>query len=234
MAVYSSGQADFKRTFELSPITLVGGIAGGIPGGVLPVSALLPGGAILAGAAGDLDSAFAYFQPLPGSSLIDNALGEYPFANLAVAANAIVKQPLMVSMLMTIPVKSGFSYPQKLAVMKALQNTLANHCASGGTFIVATPSYYYNNCILVGLHDISAGETGQAQYSWKWDFRRPLLSAEGASPGLNSFMAALSSGAMAPEATTGRALQTPRSVGAPAILPPAAATASAGVPSQGA
>lgn len=226
------GQADFRRAFELSPITLVGGIAGNMAGGALPILSLLNPGNLVAGSNIGLDSAFGSFHPLPGSSLIENQLGDYPFANQAVAANAIVKQPLNVSLLLTAPVNSDTTYRRKLAIMTSLQATLANHCAQGGLFIVATPSFYYNNCILVGLHDVSGGETAQGQFRWRFDFRRPLIALEQAGPAMNTFMQRLSSGAMAPDAFTGRNLATPRTVGAPGLLPLAASVPSAGIPAQ--
>ena len=233
MAVYSAGQAQFRINFEISPITLVGGIAGDVSGGALPITMLLGGASpngLLQSANVGLDDAFGYFYPLPGSGLIENQLGEYPFANLAIAANAIVKQPLNVSLLMRCPVKDAGGYQTKLAIITGLQNTLANHCARGGTFIVATPSYYYTNCILLGLHDVSGGETQQAQIEWRWDFRRPLISLEQADPSLNSLMRQMSSGAMTTGSLTGRDMGAPPNVASPAILPSSANAASAGVP----
>lgn len=226
---YSFGQAAYKLAFEISPITLTGGIAGGMSGGALPLPALLSGGGPLGGGDG-LDSSFANFYPIPGSTLITNMVGEYPFANQAIAANAVIKMPLMVSLLMRCPVNAG-TYWQKLGIMTGLQNTLANHCAQGGLFTVATPSFYYTGCILVDLQDVSGGETNQAQMAYRWDFRRPLVALEGNGGSPNSFTGLLGSGAFVPDNTIGRVLQNPQTAGSPAILPTSQAAFSAGVPS---
>lgn len=230
--MYSFGQASFKAAFEIAPITLTNGIAGGMSGGALSIAALLNPGGLLSPAGGSMDDAFGNFYPLPGSSLISNMLGEYPFANQAIAANAVIKMPLMVSLLMRCPVNAG-TYSQKLAIMTALQNTLANHIAQGGLFTVATPTFYYTGCVLVDLQDVSGGETNQAQMAYRWDFRRPLIALEGQQGGgMNSFMSQLSAGGVVPESMTSRSLQTPQTVGSPAIFPSSQAAPSAGVPSQ--
>ena len=109
----SSGAAAFKLSFAISPIVMTGGIASNVPGGVLPVLSisdaisfvgglLSPGDDVL-----DLDDYFAYFQPLPGGTLIDQTIGMYPFANQTVAANAVIQQPLAISMLMISPAGRG-------------------------------------------------------------------------------------------------------------------------------
>lgn len=224
----SPGQVAYKQAFEVSPITLTGGIAGRMPGGALPISHLLnPGGSVLAGPLGE---AFGAFFPIPGTSLIENQVGEYPFANQAVAANAVVKQPLNVSLLMRAPAKGPGGYERKLSIMTALQNTLANHIAQGGLFTVATQSYFYTGCILVGMHDVGGGETMQPQVDWRFDFRRPLISTGELRPALSTFMRRLEAGAMVSTRTTGRNLATPATAGSPGILPASATALSAGVP----
>ena len=150
----------FRLGFEISPVILTGGVATNIgPGGVLPIvsitesinflTGLLSGGGDLS-----LDDFFAHFQPLPGSTLAENQIGAYPFANQSVAANAIIAQPLRVSLQMFCPVKSSLGYAAKLATMSALQAVLAQHNAMGGTYTVATPSYIFTNCILLSLKDV--------------------------------------------------------------------------------
>lgn len=142
----------------------------------------------------DLDSYFAQFKPLPGSTLISNQLGEYPFANQAVAANAVITQPLVVSLLMTCPVRSAGGYFSKLLTMTALKQILDKHISSGGTFTVATPSYLYVNCILMDVRDVSSGQTKQAQTMWQWDFRQPLLTQDAAAGVYNSLMSKIAGG----------------------------------------
>jgi hypothetical protein len=194
----SPGGAAFKLTYELSPIILTGGIASFIPGGMLPiisiteplnfVDGILSGGGDL-----DLDDFFAHFVPLPGSGLVSQELGEYPFANQAVAANAVIRKPLTISLRMICPVKdTGWSI--KLATMTALKTTLNLHNASGGTYTVATPSYFYVNCILMDLRDVSAENSRQPQNTYQWDFRQPLLTLDDAISAQNNLMSIITAG----------------------------------------
>jgi hypothetical protein len=227
---YFAGQAEYELSFGVNPITLVGGIAGQMPGGTLPLPVLM-NGSLISGYDSTLDEAFGKFYPLPGSSLAENQIGEYPFANEIIAANAIIRQPLMVSLLMRCPVRSPAGYAAKLAIMTGLQNTLDAHAASGGTFIVATPSYYYAGCILLGLHDVSAGETLQAQSQWRWDFRRPMISGSGNGSGsMNPFMQGLTNGAAISGAMTGLDLATSETIGSPSVGPAQGSASSTGVP----
>ena len=88
---------------------------------MLPMLAISQAGSFLSGLISggsdlDLDSFFANFYPMPGSSLIDQQIGHYPFANQTVAANAIIVQPLTVSMLMRVPVRDPGGYSTKLSV----------------------------------------------------------------------------------------------------------------------
>src|SRR5262249_8952902 len=139
----SPGLDAYRLTFEISPIVLTGGLAGSF-GGALPIIALtetlnFTAGLLSGGADLSLDDFFAHFYPLPGSTLVDNRFGEYPFANQAVAANARIAQPLIVSLRMVCPVKAEGGYALKLATMTALKAALALHEGMGGTYTVATP-----------------------------------------------------------------------------------------------
>src|SRR5271154_3476897 len=101
---FGAGTAIWKLGFELSPIMLTGGLAGPM-GGMLPIIAYTEAinfvGGLLSGTENiEMDDFFAHFQPLPGSTLINLELGTYPFANQTVAANATIKQPLHLSLLM--------------------------------------------------------------------------------------------------------------------------------------
>lgn len=189
------GLAAFKLACQLSPIILVDGIASIGPFGMLPIVALTEGGGAigsllsgnfvtaaigavtsgLGGGPAGLDDFFANFQPLAGSTLIDNQYGTYPLASQQVAANAVIVQPLRVSLAMLIPVRQPFGYANKTATMMAMQASLSAHVAQGGTFTVVTPTYIYTNCLLLSLRDISGGATKQSQYEWAWDFMQPLL-----------------------------------------------------------
>src|SRR4051812_48610252 len=111
----SPGLVAWKTAFELSPIVLVNGLVEGFPGGILPIVAITEAVnfplSLLAGSQNsDLDGFFAHFRPLPGGTLIDQELGRYPFANQAVAANAVIAQPLTISMEMVVPAKGTLGY----------------------------------------------------------------------------------------------------------------------------
>lgn len=193
------GRSVFKLAFQLSPIVLVGGVAGDI-GGMLPIISITESIHFVTGLLSgtdniELDNFFAHFEPMSGATLIDNQIGTYPFANQAVAGNAIIRQPLNLSMKMICPARDVLGFPAKLATMIALQNTLSQHNALGGTYTVVTPSYFYTNGILTAMRDISSGESKQPQTIWQLDFTFPLLTIDQAQATQNSLIAKLTSGA---------------------------------------
>lgn len=195
-----------RLLYQISPIFLTNGIVtGNIAGNMLPLLALLDadvfgamyqqGSITVTGitdpsivAAGgssppipgsitiNLDNAFAIFQPMPGGSLVEQQIAEYPFANLNVAANAVVRNPISVSLIMMTPQKTQQSWALKLATMTALKNTLDTHNNLGGTYTVFTPSYTYTNMLMKGLIDVSTAQSPLPQNTWRWDFTRPLVS----------------------------------------------------------
>ncbi len=195
----SPGEAAFRMSFELSPIFFTGGVAGGIPGGMLPiilvteslsfVEGLLSGGGDL-----DFDNFFAHFVPVPGSKLASNSYAEVPFASQQVAANARIKQPRNISLRMICPAKGPAGYAVKLATMTALEAVVEQHCSLGGAFTVATPSYFYTNCLLMDLVDTSNAQSAQAQNTYQWDFRQPLLTLQDAVQAQNSLMSQITAG----------------------------------------
>lgn len=194
------GLAAFKLSFQLSPLILTGGIASGIPGGMLPLIAITEAAnfvdGLISGAGDDLnlDGFFANFAPLPGTTLIDQQVGEYPFANQAVAANAVIVQPLSISLRMICPARNELGYAVKLATMSALQATLAQHNSSGGTYTIATPSYFFTNCIMLRMTDTSDARSHQPQNTWQLDFRRPLLTLQEAQQAQNGLMSMITNG----------------------------------------
>lgn len=198
----SFGKAIWKLTFELSPIILVNGVAQYLPGGMgnmIPIVALTEtlnlADDLLTGGNISLDNFFAHYRPLPGATLVDQDLGRYPFANQAVAANATIQNPLRVSLQMICPIKQRLGYFTKLATMIALQATLSKHNALGGTYVVATPSFFYSNCVLKTLTDVTAnGESAQAQVMWQFDFEAPLLTLNQADEAQNSLLSKLTNG----------------------------------------
>jgi hypothetical protein len=197
----SLDQTIFKLGFQISPVILVNGVASQIPGQMLPIVALtqaadftlglLSGGASLPSS---LDQYFAHWKPLPGTTLIQNTIGQYPFANQAVAANSIIAQPLQISMLMACPVQEEGGYPAKLATMTVLVQTLNQHNAMGGVYTIATPAQIYPNCILLAVRDVSSGESKQVQFAYQFDFVQPLITINQATQVYNSLMNTISGG----------------------------------------
>ena len=82
----------------------------------------------------------------------------------------------------------------KLVTLSALQAVLQAHANLGGTYIVATPSIIYNNCILKTVKDSSAGNDPLPQRSWLWDFEQPLISETAADQAVNSFLSKIDGG----------------------------------------
>jgi hypothetical protein len=194
------GLAAYKLSFQTSPIVLTGGIATNLAGGMLPIIALTQAAALPYGLFGgtsnvELDGFFANFIPLPGTTLIDNELGKYPFANQTVAANALISKPLQVSVLMICPVRDPAGYPLRTAIMSSLKASLDQHNQAAGTYIIATPSYFYTNCVLLSMRDVTSGDSKQVQTRWQLDFEQPLLTLQQASGAMNSLMTKMSNGA---------------------------------------
>lgn len=189
----------YDLAFQVSPIILVGGLAANTPGGMLPIIAL--GGQALAALQGALsggintDAFFARYVPVPGSTLINQSIATYPFANQATAANATIQQPLNISLRMIAPVKDTAGYLTKTAIWISLQNSLVAHNAAGGTYTIATPWFIYTGCLLTTITDTTGGDTKQQQIMAQWDFVQPLTTQMQATSSLNSLMSKLSSGA---------------------------------------
>ena len=236
----SPGLAAFKLSFQLAPIILTGGVASAIPGGMLPLlsitealsftDGLLSGGDDL-----DLDDFFANFHPVPGATMIDQEIGKYPFANQAVAANAVIRQPLVISMRMICPAAGDAGYAVKAATMLALQSVLASHNGSGGTYTIATPSYFYTNCVMRRMVDVSRTDDLQAQNTWQLDFEQPLLTLQDAQQAQNNLMSQISSGTPISGVPSWTGLSptvgNPASIAAPSIVPAATSPAGAGTAS---
>ncbi len=229
----SSGLADFKLAYQANPIFLTGGIAGNMPGGAVPLLSYTQGldftTLISGGGDSSLDNLFASFLPVPGSSLISNLIGTYPFANQATAANAIITSPLNISVMMICPARGPGDYSTKLSIITGLKATLDQHIMNGGTFAIATPSFFYFDCLMTGMRDASSGETHQAQYRWQLDFQKPLVSLEEAQQKQNNLMSKIgpegtkvtpdASGAI-PWSSPANTVGNPDSGATAAIVPP--------------
>lgn len=205
----SSAAIAWKLSTQISPIVLTGGLATA-QGGAIPIvyftnaaftgiqttvdSVTATGPISGAGNNPQLDGTGADYQPMAGGTLINNQVAVYPFANQAVAANAVIAQPLSISMSMLIPATANLPYPTRQALMIALVNALKQHIALGGLFSIITSSYIYIYTILTMMRDVSGGETNQNQYRWQLDFFQPLVTQQAATQVQNGLMQTLTNG----------------------------------------
>jgi hypothetical protein len=186
----SLAQTTFSAAFEIAPIWMVGGLADYL-GGYAPVTLLTEMMDIPGIENGEF---FAHFKPLPGGSLAKWKVAEYPFANFATAANAVVQEPLDISMLMVCPAQTGGGLIIKQAILTALQFGIQKHITTGGTFTVLTPAFTYANCLLTGIRDITPPGDKQVQYMYQWDFTQPLITSSQAQSVLGTLMNKVSNG----------------------------------------
>ena len=228
----SLGTEAFQLSFQISPIVLTNGIAQLVPGGMLPIIAITEAlnfaEGLLGGGDQDigLDQSFAHFKVMPGSTLIENAYGKYPYANQSVAANAVIVQPLGISLMMTLQIKN---LAARLATMTALQAALGLHTNLGGTYTVVTPSFPYTNLVLRSLK--GAGDQGtQSQVYWQWDFEQPLLTEQQAAITMNGFMSNIAGGLPTTGALSGpQVVSNPLSLAAGSIFPSSSSLTGTGV-----
>jgi len=197
--VASAFRSVYDLAFQISPIILNGGIVASSLGGMMPIIGLvgqlgaLAQGVLSSGGFGT-DDFFARFVPLPGSTIINNAVATYPFANQQVAGNAIIIQPKNVSLLMIAPVKDAGGYLTKLAIFESLRSALDAHCAAGGTCHIATPAHIYTNTILTSMTDVTSGDSRQQQIQWQLDFIQPLLTQQAAAAAYSAQMSKIEGG----------------------------------------
>lgn len=186
------GRSIYQLGFEICPILFQGGIAQNMPGNVLPIMAITEAAnfvdGLISGSQISLAQFFAHFRPLGGTQLVANQLGAYPFANQVVAGNAIIRQPLEISLEMACPAKNDLGYFIKLGIMTLLRRTLDSHNAQGGTYIVVTPSQIYEGCVLIDLTCGEDSDDKQPQSLWRWDFVQPLLTVQAATGVMNTMM----------------------------------------------
>ena len=182
----ANGFPAFQRSYEISPIILQGGLAANLPDGAMTILTLTEGAEVTYP---DPDQYFAHFKVQPGSSMQDWGIAEYPFANMVMAANAVVQNPLRVSLQMLVPAKSnvaGSGYPFKSARMSAIKAMLDAHITQGGYFTVATPAFTYVDCLLVSMRDIGSGGDKQVQLAYQLDFVQPLITQQAATQTFNN------------------------------------------------
>jgi hypothetical protein len=188
----------WKLSYQVSPIFLTGAPVANVPSGMIPFLSIVNPGAFpvtsneaysyssTGGVAGpdlsmvsldqkSLDDAFGAFNVLAGGSLIQQTVAKYPFANQSYAANAILRDPLHVSLIWDTPMRGENAWGTKLTVMQAVKQRLDAHNNGGGTYIVVTPSYVYDNLVMLSLTDASRGASNLPQNAWRFDFERPLV-----------------------------------------------------------
>jgi hypothetical protein len=225
----SSGLIAYRLQFDISPIVLTGGVASNIAGAALPLINIsqalsFPGGLLQSGSdISSLDDFMLHFQPLPGSTLLDQQIGMYPFANQAVAANAVIQQPLAISMLMICPAGSGGGYLTKSATLNSLQATLQQHNQSEGLYTIITNAFTYTDCVMINMTDVSTGQTKQTQNMYKIDFIKPLISQAAAAQAFNALMGNISNNLPSSGTQFGTGNLTGSTVGAqaPSVVPSA-------------
>jgi hypothetical protein len=203
-----------QLAYQICPIILTGGIAAQVPGAMLPILSLMyPGGSALnlPYNINDLDDAFAAFNVVPGGQLILQQIGQYPFANQWVAANAVIREPLTISVIMDTPMRGTTPWAIKQQVFTSLQATLESHNNAGGTYTVATPAYIYTNLVMLALTDTSRAANSLPQNAWRFDFEQPLVSQQAANGIQNQQMSMITNGVV----TTGTAGPTPATAAQP-------------------
>ena len=190
----------YDLAFQVSPIILTGGIASGIPGGMLPIIMLVGGLAgfaqgLLSNGGLSMQDFPARFIPTPGTTAILQSIGQYPFANRNIAANATIEMPKNIGFQMIAPVQDPGGYLTKLALFTSLQSALNNHNNNGGTYTLATPSMIFPDCVMLGMTDVTQTSSKQQQIMWQMDFQQPLISLQSAQAAFNGLMGLLDSGA---------------------------------------
>jgi hypothetical protein len=195
-----------QLSYQVCPIILTGGIAAQIPGGMLPMLSLLSAGGtatLLPFDISDLDDAFGAFNVLPGGTLVSQTIAKYPFANQFVAANATIREPLTLSVIMDAPMRGPNAWAIKQMVMTALKASLDTHNNLGGTYTVVTPANMYDNMIMTSLTDNSRGGNSLPQNAWRWDFERPLVALADLQGAQNQLMSKITGGLPTDGSVTG-------------------------------
>jgi hypothetical protein len=188
----NAARAAYDASFQISPIILSGGLFSSALGGVMTLSGLVS--TVINDVTGSDVLPTVRYVPLPGATVINNTVATYPFANQAVAGNAVIRNPKNVSLLMIAPVNSVGGYLLKMATFMALQSTFEAHTAAGGTFHVLTPSYPYFDCLMTTMTDVTSGEGHQQQIQWQIDFVQPLVTQQQAQTAWNGMMSKISGG----------------------------------------
>lgn len=199
----TAGRTIAQMAYQSSPIILTGGVAEKL-GGTVPIllytQAVATANGLLAGGLSgklnlpNLDNMWATWNPQSGSSLLENEVGTYPFANQTVAANAVVSKPLQLSMQLRCPPNGPGAMVTKLATLQALSAILNKHTQMGGTFVVITPGQIYTSMLLTRIIDTSPDAQQFPAAQFQFDFVRPLTQVKEAQKKKNGLLKKLSGG----------------------------------------
>src|SRR3974377_623693 len=200
--------SDVQLRFQVCPIILTGGAAAQVPGGMIAMLQLFSGtgGTNSLGLPfdiGDLDDAFGAFNVLPAGNLVNQQIAKYPFANQSVAANATIREPLTISIIMDAPMRGPSAWSRKQTIMTALKATLDNQNNLGGKYIFLIPAYMYENLIMLSLTDNSRGNNSLPQNAWRFDFEKPLVALEDLQGAQSQLMSKITGGSPTGGNTTG-------------------------------
>jgi len=192
---------DFRRSYELAPILLMGGIASNATNGQMTILALTEGQDNVSYP--NLGDYFAHFEPLPGGTLVDFSPAEYPFASMNMAANAMLQQALKISLKMICPARTDSNnYESIQSTITRIQQQLTAHILAGGTFTVATPATIYSDCLFTTLRDISNAGDKKVQGVFQLDFVKPLITLQAADAAFANLYAKLDGGLPVPNPPT--------------------------------
>ena len=203
-----ANRQEFEFKHELCPILFKNGIASQLEDKLMPIiqitqqegypTSSIAGKLLKAVAPGMPPTSsmyFAHFKLVPGSTLMLNSIGQYPFANAATAANAIIQQPVNVSLMMYCPANADYPTSYREGIIASLVAAMNSHVQQGGMFVVYTPMFIYDNCVLVGIRDASEGENSAMQNALIFDFMRPqIMTNEEAEGARNRLMDKLAKG----------------------------------------
>lgn len=186
-------RSQFRRDYQLDPITLVQGIAQNLPSGRMSILVLTEGSTDV----GFVDESryFAQFRPAPGGTLLDFGISEYPFASMAMAANAVVQNARSIAMIMDCPARTdGNSYPALQAKLTGFVQQLTTHILKGGTFDLTTPGYIYEDCLLRRIVDVTPAGDKKVQQRFQLEFYQPLITQQAAAAAYNNLYNKLANG----------------------------------------
>jgi len=189
--VNTAARQRFRMQYEFAPILLKNGIADGYPEKVMSILQLTQQN----GYPLDDTGYFGYFSFVNGGTYMQNTVAQYPFANQYTAANAIVRQPNNISLLMTCPARSNMPLDRRQSIFQSLMASLDRHIAMGGMFVVYTPMAIMQNCLLLSARDSSSGENAVLQNGIIFDFQQPqIMTDEDASKATNATMSKINNG----------------------------------------